>query len=66
MKPTEELPGEIWHEDARPAFEELAPFTDGLPPKERAAVVLRYGYGLDYEELPPASIVLTRPAGSRP
>jgi len=41
----------VRHEDARPAFEELAPLTDGLPPKERAAVVLRYGYGLDYEEI---------------
>ena len=38
-------------EDARPAFEELAPLTDGLPPKERAAVVLRYGYDLDYDEI---------------
>ena len=36
---------------ARPAFEELAPLTDGLPPKERAAVVLRYGYALDYDEI---------------
>ena len=50
-KPTEELPDEIWHEDARPAFEELAPFTDGLPQKERAAVVLRNGYGLGYDEI---------------
>jgi RNA polymerase sigma factor (sigma-70 family) len=50
-KPTEELTVEIWHEDARPAFEELAPFTDGLPPKERAAIVLRYGYDLDYEAI---------------
>jgi len=50
-KPTEELPDEIWHEDARPAFEELAPFTDALPQKERAAVVLRYGYGLGYDEI---------------
>jgi DNA-directed RNA polymerase specialized sigma24 family protein len=48
-----ELPDDIWHEDgfSLPAFEELAPLTDGLPPKERAAVVLRYGYGLDYEEI---------------
>lgn len=38
-------------EDARPAFEELAPLTDGLPPKERAAVVLRYGYDLAYDEI---------------
>ncbi|MES1248453.1 MAG: sigma-70 family RNA polymerase sigma factor [Actinomycetota bacterium] len=50
-KPTEELTVDIWHEDARPAFEELAPFTDNLPPKERAAVVLRYGYDLDYAEI---------------
>jgi len=41
----------IWHEDARPAFEDLAALTDGLPPKERAAVVLRYGYDLDYAEI---------------
>ena len=34
-----------------PPFEELAPLTDGLPPKERAAVVLRYGYDLAYEEI---------------
>jgi RNA polymerase sigma factor (sigma-70 family) len=38
-------------EDGRPAFEELAPLTDDLPPKERAAVVLRYGYDLDYDEI---------------
>ncbi len=38
-------------EDGRPAFEELAPLTDGLPPKERAAVVLRYGYDLGYAEI---------------
>lgn len=37
--------------DGLPAFEELAPLTDGLPPKERAAVVLRYGYDLDYETI---------------
>ena len=38
-------------EDDRPAFEELAPMTDGLPPKERAAVVLRYGYDLPYDQI---------------
>src|SRR5438046_3624910 len=37
-----ELP-ELASVDGRPAFEELAPLTDELPPKERAAVVLRYG-----------------------
>jgi RNA polymerase sigma factor (sigma-70 family) len=38
-------------DDERPAYEELAPLTDGLPPKERAAVVLRYGYDLSYEQI---------------
>jgi DNA-directed RNA polymerase specialized sigma24 family protein len=50
-KPTAELVSEPGGEDPRPAFEELAPLTDGLPPKERAAVVLRYGYALDYDEI---------------
>jgi RNA polymerase sigma factor (sigma-70 family) len=49
-RPRGELP-ELAHEDDRPAFEELAPLTDELPPKERAAVVLRYGYDLDYDEI---------------
>jgi RNA polymerase sigma-70 factor (ECF subfamily) len=52
QRPHDELDVDaVRHEDARPAFEELAPLTEGLPPKERAAVVLRYGYGLDYEEI---------------
>jgi RNA polymerase sigma factor (sigma-70 family) len=51
-RPHDELAEDaIWHEDARPAFEELAPLTDALPPKERAAVVLRYGYDLAYAEI---------------
>ncbi|HUJ91921.1 MAG TPA: sigma-70 family RNA polymerase sigma factor [Gaiellaceae bacterium] len=49
-RPTGEMP-ELETRDARPAFEELAPLTDGLPHKERAAVVLRYGYGLSYDEI---------------
>jgi RNA polymerase sigma factor (sigma-70 family) len=47
---TVEIP-EIAHHDVRPAFEELAELTDALPPKERTAVVLRYGYDLTYEEI---------------
>jgi RNA polymerase sigma factor (sigma-70 family) len=47
---TDEMP-ELATTDARPAYEELAPLTDGLPQKERAAVVLRYGYGLSYDEI---------------
>ena len=47
----DELP-ELPTEDGRlAAFEELAPLTDGLPPKERAAVVLRYGYDLDFDDI---------------
>jgi RNA polymerase sigma factor (sigma-70 family) len=38
-------------EDRRPAYAELEHLADGLPPKERAAVVLRYGYDLEYEEI---------------
>src|SRR4029077_1046401 len=38
-------------EDDLPAFEDLAPLTGDLPPKERAAVVLRYGYDLSYDEI---------------
>ena len=38
-------------EDVRPVYAELAPLTDGLPPKERAAVVLRYGYDLSYDQI---------------
>jgi RNA polymerase sigma factor (sigma-70 family) len=50
-RPAAELTVEPASEDSRPAFEELEPLTDGLPPKERAAVVLRYGYDLDYEAI---------------
>jgi RNA polymerase sigma factor (sigma-70 family) len=49
-RPSAELP-ELSAEDGLPAFEDLAPLTDDLPPKERAAVVLRYGYDLDYDEI---------------
>jgi RNA polymerase sigma factor (sigma-70 family) len=38
-------------DDGRAAYEELAPLTDGLPQKERAAVVLRYGYDLSYDQI---------------
>jgi RNA polymerase sigma factor (sigma-70 family) len=34
--------------DERPAYAELGELADGLPRKERAAVVLRYGYDLSY------------------
>jgi RNA polymerase sigma factor (sigma-70 family) len=38
-------------EDSRPAYAELADLTRALPPKERVAVVLRYGYDLDYDQI---------------
>jgi RNA polymerase sigma factor (sigma-70 family) len=34
--------------DSRPAYAELGELADELPRKERAAVVLRYGYDLSY------------------
>lgn len=49
-KPSTELV-EAGVEDVRPAYEDLAHLTDGLPPKERAAVVLRYGYDLSYDQI---------------
>jgi RNA polymerase sigma factor (sigma-70 family) len=37
--------------DGRPAFAQLEHLADALPPTERAAVVLRYGYDLDYADI---------------
>jgi RNA polymerase sigma factor (sigma-70 family) len=37
--------------DARPVYAELEHLADELPPTERAAVVLRYGYDLSYEDI---------------
>ena len=37
--------------DGRPAYEELAAYAEELPPTERAAVVLRYGYDLEYAQI---------------
>ena len=45
-----ELP-ELSSDDGRPAFAQLEHLADELPPTERAAVVLRYGYDLDYAEI---------------
>jgi RNA polymerase sigma-70 factor (ECF subfamily) len=49
-RPGSELP-ELTAEDGRPAFAELEHLADELPPTERAAVVLRYGYDLDYADI---------------
>jgi RNA polymerase sigma factor (sigma-70 family) len=40
-----------WDEDERPAYAELEHLTRDLPPTERAAVVLRYGYDFAYPEI---------------
>jgi len=45
-----ELP-ELASDDERPAFAELEHLADELPPTERAAVVLRYGYDLGYADI---------------
>jgi len=42
---------EVAVEDGQPAYAELAFLADELPPTERAAVVLRYGYDLPYAEI---------------
>jgi RNA polymerase sigma factor (sigma-70 family) len=41
--------GETW--DGRPPHAELEHLAGALPATERAAVVLRYGYDLDYEQI---------------
>jgi RNA polymerase sigma factor (sigma-70 family) len=59
---TEELQETAVHDPA-PAYDELAELTDGLGPKERAAVVLRYGYDLTYEQI--ASALDSSPDAAR-
>ena len=49
-RPTAELEEGV-SSDGRPAYEELSHLTDDLPAKERAAVVLRYGYDLSYDQI---------------
>jgi RNA polymerase sigma factor (sigma-70 family) len=61
-RPTEEL-AEAVSADSSPAYAELAHLTDGLGPKERAAVVLRYGYDLSYEQI--ASVLGSSPDAAR-
>lgn len=38
-------------EDGRPAYAQIEHLAAELPPAERAAVVLRYAYDLDYEDI---------------
>jgi RNA polymerase sigma factor (sigma-70 family) len=44
-------PREVPVADERPAYAELEHLADELPPTERAAVVLRYGYDLSYDDI---------------
>ena len=50
-KPTVELVDELGVSDSRPAYAELEHLADDLPGKERAAVILRYGYDLPYADI---------------
>jgi RNA polymerase sigma factor (sigma-70 family) len=61
-RPTGEL-HETGADDPSPAYAELADLTDGLGPKERAAVVLRYGYDLSYDQI--ASALDSSPEAAR-
>jgi len=61
-RPAGELP-EQGAGDAEPAYAELAELTDGLGAKERAAVVLRYGYDLSYDQI--ASVLGSSPDAAR-
>jgi RNA polymerase sigma factor (sigma-70 family) len=61
-RPTAELEDQGM-DDTQPAYAELADLTDGLGPKERAAVVLRYGYDLSYDQI--ASALGSTPDAAR-
>ena len=62
-RPTDELVETVADDDERPAYAELAELTDGLGPKERAAVVLRYGYDLSYDQI--ALVLESSPEAAR-
>jgi len=49
-EPTAEIEGSSTL-DARPEYAQLEHLADDLPEKERAAVVLRYGYDLSYADI---------------
>jgi RNA polymerase sigma factor (sigma-70 family) len=50
LRPGPDIP-DLESVDERPAYEELLDLTSDLPPKERAAVILRYGYDLPYDQI---------------
>jgi RNA polymerase sigma factor (sigma-70 family) len=61
-RPAGELPEQA-SDDERPAYADLGELTDSLPRKERAAVVLRYGYDLTYDQI--AAVLDSSPAAAR-
>ena len=50
-RPEAPIAEEPAHEERRPAYAELEHLAGELPEKERAAVVLRYGYDLPYDQI---------------
>jgi RNA polymerase sigma factor (sigma-70 family) len=50
-KPVADGLPELPVEDGRPAYAQIEHLADGLPPTERAAVVLRYAYDLPYDDI---------------
>jgi RNA polymerase sigma factor (sigma-70 family) len=50
-RPEAPIPEEILVDGERPAYAQLEHLANELPDKERAAVVLRYGYDLPYEQI---------------
>jgi RNA polymerase sigma factor (sigma-70 family) len=51
VSPLDEDGFELPTTDARPAYAQIEHLADELPEKERAAVVLRYGYDLPYADI---------------
>jgi RNA polymerase sigma factor (sigma-70 family) len=50
-RPSAELADELALDGERPVYAQLEHLADELPEKERAAVVLRYGYDLPYAQI---------------
>jgi RNA polymerase sigma factor (sigma-70 family) len=61
-RPAAELPEQA-SDDELPAYADLGDLTEDLPRKERAAVVLRYGYDLTYDQI--AAVLDSSPAAAR-
>jgi RNA polymerase sigma factor (sigma-70 family) len=50
-RPEPVIAGELPIDGERPAYAQLEHLAEQLPQKERAAVVLRYGYDLSYDQI---------------